>query len=247
MKKLNTQDVKQLKFNCLLYGESGKGKTFSALTLDPKKTLILSAESGLLPLSGKDFEVWVVETWTDLTDAHKLLLSPDNQKQFTTVFIDSLTELSEICKVHIVTNERPAVRGKIDKIYDDQMDLKDWGLHRDKMTRMVRSFRDLPFNIIFTCLETSEKDEKSGVVKFRPSVDGKKFGTSLPGYFDEIFRLVVKSNGNEGSERYFVTGQTEVTLAKDRSGKLDLTEEPDWIKVMGKIKAGFAKKQEVKK
>lgn len=244
MRTTTTENLQQINLKCLLYGQPGAGKTYTALTLDPKRTLIVSAESGLLPLRGKPYKVHEVETWDDLMTIWRELQSPEAQKAYDNVFIDSLTEIGEICKIHIVTKERPAVRGKVDKIYDEQMDLKDWSLYTDKMKRFVRSYRDLPYNIFFTAMEKDEKDELTGAITVAPAVAAKGFASAIPGFFDEVFRIVIKK-AEDSQERYFLTELTEKSVAKDRSGKLDHLETPDWSAIMAKIQAGFQKKEKV--
>lgn len=239
MKTTSTQDLRQLNLKSLLYGPSGSGKTSTARTLDPKRTLIVSAESGLLPLSDLSFKVYEVESWDDFGAIWRELQTPEAQAAYDNVFVDSLTEIGEICKVHIVTKERPNVRGKIDKIYDDQLDLKDWSLYIEKMRRFIRSYRDLPYNIVFTALEAQDKDETTGAISHGPSLPGSKLSQALPGYFDEVFRLVIQK-AEDKQERYFLTELTEKSVAKDRSGKLNRLEMPDWTMVMQKIQAGFS-------
>lgn len=232
----STKDVESFNIRALIYGVSGIGKTSTALTLNPKETLIIDVEGGLLPLRGQDFDVVTVNSWDELLDVWMELRSQEKSK-YKTIFIDSLTEIAELAKIHIVTVERPDVRGKIDKIYNEQLDIKDWSLYTDKMRKMVRCFRDLEYNVIFTSLEETEKDEKTGALMFYPSLPGKKFAhQSLPGFFDEVFRLIsVDAEGK--TERYFLTEVTERSFGKDRSGTLDRLEPLNWSNVFKKIKS----------
>ena len=241
MKKTNTNKIEMLKIKALLYGASGKGKTFSARTLPEGKTLIISAESGLLALSGKNYDVAEIEKWDDLKEVFKLLETPESQKRFDFVFIDSLTEINEMCKQHIVEKERPDKRGNIGKVYDDILDMQDWGLLHAKMSKAIRGFRDLPYNIIFTCLEDSDKDERTGAVAVLPSLNGK-LKSNINQYFDEVFRAVSIDTGDE-TGYYFLTRTTEKSLAKDRSGQLEKKESPDWTAIINKIKKGLGGKK----
>ncbi len=61
MKIQSTQDFCADKLKLLIYGESGTGKTTLAGTIDAK-VLIVSAESGLLSLSGKQLDVVDITT-----------------------------------------------------------------------------------------------------------------------------------------------------------------------------------------
>lgn len=53
----STKTVSSERFVALVVGPSGIGKTSLAKTLPEKETLIISAESGLLCLSGTDYAV----------------------------------------------------------------------------------------------------------------------------------------------------------------------------------------------
>ena len=234
MKKTSTERVTVDRVKCLVYGKSGVGKTSTALTLDPKTTLIISAESGLLPLRGCQIEVWEMEGWEDVQNSYMELLKEENQRRFKTIFIDSLTEINEQAKEQIVKKDRPALKGQdIGKVYDDLMTMQDYGLLATRMTRMIRAFRDLPYNIVFTCLEDSVKDELTGAISMAPSINGK-LAVNIAGYFDEVFRMVTKETDDKAS-RWFLTEKSEKWIAKDRSGRLDRMEVPDWGVVFGKI------------
>jgi hypothetical protein len=232
MKMTSTKSVAQQWIKGLLFGKSGEGKTSTALTLDPKTTLILSAESGLLPLRHQEFTVWELESWQDVMDAYVKLLDPKVAAQFNTVFIDSLTEINELAKEQIVKKDRPALGVSMGKQYDDLMTQQDWGLLSTRMTRMIRAYRDLPFNVIFTCLEDTVKDEKTGAITVVPSINGK-LAQNIAGYFDEVFRMVKRTEGDKES-RYFVTS-AEGAITKDRSGSLARIEPANWTTVYGKI------------
>ncbi len=241
MKESTTVNPQAFFFKALVFGLTGKGKTSTAKTLNAETTLILSAESGLLPLAGMNYTVWEMETYDDLMDAYKRLLSPECQKKYKTVFIDSLTEINELAKEKIVKVDRPGLGKDIGKVYDDLMTMQDYQLLSTRMTRLIRAYRDLPYHVIFTCLETQTKDEKTGEVFITPSINGK-LAFNIPGYFDFVFRMVTKQDGDK-LDYFFVTGSTEKAIGKDRSGVLGLYEPASWAVVFRKV---FGKKKEEK-
>jgi hypothetical protein len=233
MKETNTTNVQDFKIKALLYGLSGRGKTSTALTLKPETTLVLSAESGLLPLAGKNYTVWEIESWDDMGAAFKRLDSEEYRGKFKVVFIDSLTEINELSKEKIVKTDRPNLGKDIGKVYDDLMTQQDYQLLSTRMTRMIRAFRDLPYHVIFTCLEAQTKDERTGEVFITPSINGK-LAVNIAAYFDEVFRMVTKEDGDK-LDYFFVTGAVEKAIAKDRSGALALYEPASWLTVFKKI------------
>jgi len=242
MKETNTSQLQDAKIKALLYGKSGTGKTSTALTLKPSTTLILSAESGLLPLAGKDYAVWEIESFDDMGESYKRLLNPELQSKFKVIFVDSLSEINELCKEKIVKIDRPGLGKDLGKSYDDLLQMQDYQLLQVRMTRMIRAFRDLPFHIIFTALEDNIKDERTGEIQVVPSINGK-LATNVAGFFDEVFRQSTKEI--DGKLQYlFTTGKVEKAIAKDRSGALNLYEEASWKTVFEKIFKKFKVKEE---
>lgn len=244
MKLLQTDAIDILNIKALVYGKSGVGKTFSALTLNEKKTLIISAESGLLPLRGKKFDVWEPEVWTEMLEIYQELLKAENIKKYDNVFIDSLTELNEMLKEQIVKKDRPALGKDLGKVYDDLMTMQDWNLLGVRLSRFIRMYRDLPYNVIFTALEDVHKNEQTGAETFTPSINGK-LALNLAGYFDEVFRLLTKEEEDGKITRYFLTDKTERSIAKDRSGSLEKFEGADWKVIFNKIKSIVKEKKNV--
>lgn len=228
----------------VVVGPTGAGKTSLAKTLPPDKTLIISNERGLLPLAGHDFTVWTIDSWDDLQTAYQELLKPEIREKFKVVFVDSLTEMNELCKDHIIKKERPGKKIEIGKVYDDLLTMQDYQLLDTKMRRMIRSFRDLDMHVVFTCLEDERKDEQTGFITFVPALNGK-LAFQLGAYFDEIFRLITQEvEKGKPHARYLNTGKTDKNTCKDRSGALEFMEEPDLSAIFGKILAKFETKKE---
>jgi phage nucleotide-binding protein len=233
MKETTTANVQEFFLKALIFGATGKGKTSTAKTLDTEHTLIISAESGLLPLAGKKFTVWNIESWDDMAEVYRRLTADDMKAKFKTIFIDSLTEINELAKDRIVKKDRPGLGKEVGKVYDDLMTQQDYQLLQTRMLRMVRAFRDLPYHVIFTCLESQTKDEKTGEIFIAPSVNGK-LALNIGGYFDFVFRMITKQDGDK-LDYYFVTGSTEQAVGKDRSGMLGLYEPASWSVVFKKV------------
>lgn len=218
----------------LISGPSGSGKTTLASTLEGK-TLIISAESGLLSLKGKAKNAVVYNISKTDEDAvvpmekrmarlHEVYIYLKEVKHdFDNVFLDSLTEMNDCLMALLKT-----------KYVDPKETLKMYGENKEKMIALVKSFRDLPLNVIIISLSSVEKDDV-----------GRRFTTSdvvgsvaqrLPAMFDEVFYLFVSADEKGKQHRKLQCHPTAEVVAKDRSGKLDMYEEPNLGNVFKKIK-----------
>lgn len=231
MRIQSTSNVHQSNLKCLVYGKSGIGKTTLASTLEGP-TLIISAESGLASLHGTQID-FVDITQDDsgsllkaeariakLREVYEHLLNPETQEQYNTVFLDSLTEIADIMKDYL-----------FDKYPDAKDTFKLWGEYTKEMSKVVRAFRDLPhYHVVFTCLEDESQDD-SKAMHYGPSLTGTKAKQMLVPMFDEVFRYTIHED-----KRILVTSQTASSIAKDRSGKLSLTEAPNLQAILNRIK-----------
>jgi phage nucleotide-binding protein len=231
MRIQSTAGVHQSNLKCLVYGRSGIGKTTLAKTLEGP-ALIISAESGLASLHGTKID-FIDITQDDngfllspkarldkLGEIYKQLQSPEMQKKYNVIFIDSLTEIADTMVTHLA------------EVHTDSKDTyKMWGLYTVKMINIVRSFRDLPhYNVVFTALEDEVQDDTK-LVHYQPMMSGTKVKAALVPMFDEVFRYTIIDD-----KRKLITDATKSSIAKDRSGKLTQLEEPDLSKVFNKIR-----------
>jgi hypothetical protein len=245
----STQDRGLSLVRALIYGDSGIGKTTSLKTLPADRTLIAAAERGLLPLAGCNYPVAVIEAWDDVRELVKACsVSPlvIDGKTITVLAIDSLTEISELCKRQIVSIDRKKLltdrtKGKSDAppgIYDDLMTQEDWGLYKTRMANMLSSVCHLPVNIIFTALASWTKDKRSGALLRTPNLYGK-MSTECPAHFDLVLHMEsvdsADENGQKVNTRVWKTYNDGQVMAKDSSGKLDAYEPADWTKIIRKV------------
>jgi phage nucleotide-binding protein len=227
MKILNTKDLENHYVKTLVYGESGAGKTTLAGTLDTK-TIVISAESGLLSVAGKDIDYIDLQTddkgqaITDpqlrlarLAEIFKWLQAGTNYKN---VFLDSLTEISEI------------MVSSLNKEFPDRKDsLVLYGENAKRMRGVIKSFRDLQYNVYMTCVAKPEKDESGR--RFHGFQITGKIGATLPQYFDQVYYLRSDAEG----KRMIMTRKTDVIVGKDRSNKLGAEEPADLGAIYKKI------------
>lgn len=219
----NTKDMKNHRVVALIVGPSGIGKTSLVDTLEGK-TLIASAESGLLSLAGKDHDYIEIKTMQDLKDFFIFCMKDETKNKYQNLYIDSLTEIGE--KLLAELKQDP-------KLGEDKMILKMYGQYNDDMTKFVKALRDMqPYNIFFTCLNKYEKDGMEMKEEF--NFPGAKVKDSIKAWFDEVFKYEIFEHEGERF-RKLITDTSINALAKDRSGKLKPYENADLGAIMRTI------------
>lgn len=221
-KDINVGGVK-----CLIYGTAGTGKTTLASTLDPEKTLIISFESGLLSLldepGGEKLQYVDVCTLKGLNDIYSELLKPEYQNKYDNIFIDSLSEISELVLATVKADPT---------VYKGMQDnMKLYMITQEEMVKISKAFRDLKgYNVFMTALADTKTIKLKEVSV--PMMVGQKLGTKMLSLFDFIFYMTIEDDG----KRVLYTQPTSVTEGKSRSRKLQLKEEANLGQVMKKIK-----------
>lgn len=224
MKVQSTNELHQGKIKAFVYGMSGAGKTTLAKTAP--KCLVISAESGLMSLTGSGVD-YVDISQDDagniipkenriarLGEVYKWLLT-DEAKKYDWVMLDSLTEIGQ------------CLADRMSKEFPDRKDaLVKWGEYGVKMRDLVKSFRDLPcHNVLITALSVIDKDENGKrfcAVDLQGSISQK-----LAGYFDLYMFLHAAKQEDGTIRRELICQPEDWALAKDRSGKLAAREPAD--------------------
>jgi hypothetical protein len=220
--------------NLLVYGNSGVGKTVlcgSAQEVPSMRpVLMIDVEGGSFSL--RDFypevDVVRVDSWRDMQTVYDSLYNGEGGYQ--TVILDSLTEIQKFSMSTIMRSVK-----KEDPNRDEEVPgIREWGKNLWQVRAVVRGFRDLPMNVLFTALADHERDQRTGLDKSTVGIQGRS-RTEVPGFVDFVVYMYMKFH-DESNKRFLLTQQTEKETAKDRSNKLPkIVEEPtmqqihDWI------------------
>ncbi len=202
--------------NILCYGRAGVGKTVLCSTAP--KPVIISTESGLLSLVKYDIPVIKVSSLQDLNDAYDIVV---DKTKFKTICLDSISDIAEAALTKLKKEKRDPRQA--------------YGVLSDKMSELIRMFRDLDRNVYF--IATAETYETAaGIQGIRPAMPGKRLTAALPYFFDEVFCLRMgQEDENQPLKRYLQTEPTLTVEAKDRSGKLKAKEKPNLTKIFKKL------------
>jgi hypothetical protein len=216
----STKDAASNGIKLLVHAPAGAGKTKLCATTGAP-TIIISAEAGLLSLRGFDIPTLEVATLDDVHEAYAYVLA---HPEFEWVCLDSISEIAEV----VLNNEKKTAKDP----------RQAYGALAEKMTDLVRAFRDLPGrNVYMSCKQDKVKDEQSGAILYSPSMPGNNLKQGISYFFDEVMalRLVVDAEGQ--TQRWLQTARDFQYEAKDRSGALEAYEPPDLAAIAAKIQS----------
>jgi len=202
----------------VVYGQAGSGKTTLIKTLP--NPLIISAEAGLMSLTGEDIPYINVSTYQDLKDAYTYVISDEGAK-FDSVAIDSISEISEVILAH---EKRINKDGRA-----------AYGEMAVQVMEVMRAFRDIVGKNIYFSAKCGKEQDETGRLLYSPSMAGAKLGQQIPYLVDEVLALRVEKDQEGNVQRALMCSGDGLWQAKDRSGKLDRWEAPDLGAIIRKI------------
>lgn len=220
MRIISTLNYASNGIKMLVHGQAGIGKTCLCASLPAP--IIISAESGLLSLSGLDLPAIEVRTMDDLQDAFEWAVGSEESRNYQSICLDSISEIAEV-----VLNREKAKEKDPRKAYGNLQDI---------MMELVRNFRDIPGRNVYVSAKQERVQDETGRLLFGPSMPGQKLSQQLPYLFDEVFSYQTMKDQNGVPTRVLLTQPDGISTAKDRSGRLDMFETPDLGAIIRKIK-----------
>lgn len=215
--------------NIIVYGDSGVGKTVLAgsasAIAEMSPVIVVDIEGGTMSLNATYPDVTRVriKTWADMQKVYDELYR--GKHGYKTVVLDSLTEINNFSRQQIMKDLMAAEPGRDPDIPSQ----REWGKNIEQTRKLVRAFRDLPMNVIFTALSVKDK-APSGLTLTRPSLPGKLSG-EVAAFVDIVAYYYIKAKDG-AQKRFLLTTGTEKEVAKDRSGRLpSVVEEPTMAKL----------------
>ncbi len=244
----------------VIFGPAKIGKTSLLWTLDPATTLFVDLEAGGLSVQGWGGDSVEVRDWEYARDLACFLGGPNPAMRadqpysqahydyvcqsfgdpgalakYQTIFVDSITVASRLA--YQWASGQPAA-------FSEKTGKPDtrgaYGLLGKEMIGWVTQLQHIGNrNIWFVGLLDAKRDDFNREY-FEPQIEGSKTGLELPGIVDEVITMSeIRPESGAPYRAFICTRPNEWGYpAGDRSGKLDVIEEPHLGKLMEKIRTG---------
>jgi len=227
------------KMKVLVYGASGVGKTFFALS-GKGKIAVIDTEGGTAHYAGRDglqeFDVLPTKTYKDVKAAVEFVAA--NPEAYGTLVIDPLTVIWETLQdsAQIKRAAANAAKGRGNGIVEEtDLEMLDWGRIKRQYKSLLTAIINLPIHTIVVAREKDETEKRGDqMVRIGSKPDAEK-GT--PYFFDTVLRMFVDA------------GTRKMTVIKDRTGSNDIKSEivdPTFDSVFAKalgVKGGVKRAQ----
>jgi hypothetical protein len=237
-----------------IFGAFGVGKTSLLKTLD-EPTLCLDFEAGLLAVQDWSGDSLTVRTWPEAKDIACLVGGADpaldgskcysrrhydsvkakyndfDLSKYKCIFIDSITMVSKICLAWS--------RAQVEQNKSVKSDTwAAYALLANEMLAWITQFQHTQDKDIIIVGLLEQKVDDFNRTTWVPQIEGSKTAAELPAILDEVITMIPTKKENGVIERQFIcqTLNPNAYPAKDRSGKLNMTEEAHLGKLLRKIK-----------
>lgn len=246
----------------VLQGIAGVGKTTQLKKLPEERTLFVDLESGDLAVQDWRGDTLRPQSWPEFRDLVVFLAGPNpvahadqpfsaahyahvcerygdpaQLAKYDTYFVDSLTVLSRLCLAWC--KAQPAALSEKTGKPDTR------GAYGLLGTEMISALTHLQHardkHVVYVAI-LEERTDDFGRKVYTAQLEGSKTGLELPGIVDEVVTLAILKADDGSLFRGFVCRPDNPwgLPAKDRSGRLQMVEEPDLGRLIRAITAAQA-------
>lgn len=180
----------------LVYGPSGIGKTWLALTF-PGPIAVIDTEAGTAHYAGRTglspFEVISTKSYVEAKRAVDWLASGDHP--YRTVVVDPVSVLYEVLQDTAITR-RASQRGI--GVLEADLEMLDWGRIKRQWKTLMTALVNLPLHVVCIARQKDETEKRgSEMVKVGVKFDAEK---NTDYWFDVVLRMGKAREGDESSD-----------------------------------------------
>ncbi|NUX01762.1 AAA family ATPase [Wolbachia endosymbiont of Madathamugadia hiepei] len=244
----------------VIFGPYGIGKTSLLKTLEESKTLCLDFEAELLAVQGWKGDSIKMRTWNEARDIACLIGRPNpalksdqaySQRHYEHVSGKHKDLLSEVSKYRYIFIDSITVASRLclswarmqPEAFSDRSGREDkraaYGTLAQEMMAWLNQFQHIPNKDIIIVGTLGQRLDDLNRSTWLLQCEGAKTASEIPGIVDEVISMVgiKQKDGTEVSSFVCQTINSWGYPAKDRSGCLEMVEEPRLGKLLTKIKA----------
>lgn len=242
-----------------IWGPAKIGKTSLLWTLEPLSTLFVNVEAGDLAVQGWSGKSIKPETWEECCDLALYISGPDKavppENRFSqtrydlikpvadsvfgdlswlkTAFWDSTTATARMCLQWALGQPES---------FSERTGKRDtrgtYGLLAREVIAWANRLHHAPMINVWLVGGLDEILDDRSSKNYKPQMEGAKAANELPYIVDEIITMTALDDGQGGKYRAFICQQMNTWgyPAGDRSGRLDMIEQPHLGKLMAKIR-----------
>ncbi len=201
----------------IVYGPAGSGKT--PIINTAPRPVMLACEPGLLSMRGSTVPTFIGATAKSIDEFFDWLFSSAETKNFDTVAVDSI---SQMCEIYL----EEALTGK-SKGGNKVHGLVAYG---NMATEVLKQIERLYFMQYKHTYLIAKIENVTGALNnyVRPYYPGKQLPVLMPHKYDQILHLDIHNVPSVGQVRSFQCQSTIDVMARDRTGRLDMFEQPDF-------------------
>jgi hypothetical protein len=207
-------------FGCkmLIYGPAGSAKT--PLFNTAPRPLLLATEPGLLSMKGSTIPTYEAYSPAKINEFFKWFFNSTETKNFDTLGIDSASQIADIFLIDAQKNNKHG--------------LKAYGEMAENTMEHLRTLYYTRYKHTYVICKEEIKD-MDGQTMRRPYFPGQVLPISVPHLYDFIIRLAKTNVPNiQGEALAFQCVGSYNVLARNRTGNLNMHEEPNFTKLVEK-------------